>query len=284
MTITTFDNQVFCRSKVFVWALVLLETLVDIPFILTSVFVQNEREPMNVFFSSVIVIIALFIAVSGWTMLYNLAQEHFMLFSYRVNLSIPVGIFCSSTTLFRSVILLMRIWTGECTDAHRWFETLLCNPYESSHLPPFDSVMLLAVTPILMTSIFSDGNFRSCVGSWVITMITFALTWYMLNNMHFANTFCIYTVFSVLIIGQNYCRTMTTQEENKKLTKTIEENILLLEETRATDMRHMIANVAHDLKTVSHLFTMIVLNHILFYHFISHYRLLCLVSILSQKN
>jgi hypothetical protein len=241
------------RSQAFVSVIVLIETLFHIPLILISIFIQAEQELIRILFSSTITAIAVVVAVSGWMTVYSLAHDYTTFLWHKVSQSHVIGAFCAAVTLLHSVMLLKRIWIGECPKMHTSsLAALQCNPYASSDLPPIDSVVLLMTTPFLLASIVEKGNLvNRVVISWVITMITLALSWYMLNSVHFASTFFIYATASILIIGRNYCRTMKMQAENQNLTNIIEENKLLLEETKATEMRHMIANVAHDLKTVS---------------------------------
>jgi signal transduction histidine kinase len=61
----------------------------------------------------------------------------------------------------------------------------------------------------------------------------------------------IYAILGGMLLYENQRQNLQLFVLAEKLTHSLEENERLADETHATELRHMIANVAHDLKTVS---------------------------------
>lgn len=61
----------------------------------------------------------------------------------------------------------------------------------------------------------------------------------------------VYIPFSLLFLTENYRQEVSSTKLVEQMKQLLAENERLAEESRATELRHMIGNVAHDLKTVS---------------------------------
>ena len=88
---------------------------------------------------------------------------------------------------------------------------------------------------------------------WLMTVASYLVASYIING-----TVCkilpfvfLYALTSYAIMIDAYKQYLLFFLISRKLRTTLETNIRLADQNKAAEMRHMIANVAHDLKTVS---------------------------------
>lgn len=91
---------------------------------------------------------------------------------------------------------------------------------------------------------------------WLMTVASYLVASYIING-----TVCkilpfvfLYALTSYAIMIDAYKQYLLFFLISRKLRTTLETNIRLADQNKAAEMRHMIANVAHDLKTVSFYF------------------------------
>lgn len=87
--------------------------------------------------------------------------------------------------------------------------------------------------------------------SWLVSLGSIMAAGFLLNIRQTTPFLCLYFAYSIIILYDNQRQNVSLFFVAEKLKFTLDENNRLADETHASELRHMIANVAHDLKTVS---------------------------------
>lgn len=196
---------------------------------------------------------------SGWTLFsvlyckYPSSPVLDLLRKYQLTLQ---TIFQLSFTLVFAIDHIARSFAPECNEGFSVAFTIqFCNPYHSVHGFPLSTTIVLMLLPFLCVTILQEMRPWLVFITWVIVIFAMSFTAVNFQSGQTGSFVFNYALFSALILGdnlrQNYEKFLTT----RKLAVAIDENELMASEERATEMRHMIANVAHDLKTVRLVFS-----------------------------
>lgn len=148
--------------------------------------------------------------------------------------------------------LVFRVMNGECEDNEdsSWnFWT--CNPHSSTRGLPIDSVVLTIIVPRLLSLVMREVNGKIQGFCWLSASTSLFFCGSYVGARHSFLFFVIYCLGLVLILYDSSCHKLTLFYHYDNLRKTLAENERKADEIHATEMRHMIGNVAHDLKTVS---------------------------------
>jgi signal transduction histidine kinase len=155
-------------------------------------------------------------------------------------------------TILCALFLCARTIAGECdADSYSTFwDPRFCNPYASVGSMPINAAIVLMIIPILSATVLQETRFYVIASCWLIVMASLLFCcFYLHSHLPLSHT-VLYLVWSPLVIfeimRQSFEKFLTT----KKLEDAISEIHRMAEAERANEMRHMIANVAHDLKTV----------------------------------
>lgn len=95
-----------------------------------------------------------------------------------------------------------------------------------------------------------DTRYEAVLLSWTITTISIALTMIKLPWNAVVASLMLSTVGTFIIFLESHRHNLAMYLLARQFEDTLLENERLAEETHAQELRHMIANVAHDLKTV----------------------------------
>jgi hypothetical protein len=165
---------------------------------------------------------------------------------YIKNVHMIVFFILNFLTCFR---LISRVVNGQC-EKLSLRDSWNCNPLASNSFLPPETLLITCFLPIMYSLIGKGANFEFSLVLWVMTMAS------MLFSMIFAEAngvilfAIIYSVVSLLSIvelkRQHYVLFLT----NQKLQDILAEREKAADEANATEMRHLIGNLAHDLKTV----------------------------------
>lgn len=158
--------------------------------------------------------------------------------------------FASQITIMISVGLINfgRVWKGQCDDtkfATRWF----CNPSDISNEIPFDSMLLLMIMPVSF-SVIIRCSVQLAFLSWLIAVIFIVLCIGWAGATNSISSLVVYMPISLLVILDIQRQTVAYYLDAQQLKFLLSENERLADESYANELRHMIGNVAHDLKTV----------------------------------
>jgi hypothetical protein len=196
---------------------------------------------------------------------------------------LPFGV-----TLFFGVLLNIRVLGGQCSSAD-YFHVILCNPFQDMGGLPYDTIALLMMLPVCFHIILRDSKIVTFFLTYLVSFSSIISASRLLRSNKLVVFVIIYFLLSTLILYEMQRQNLALFLMAQKLTHSLEENERLADETHATELRHMIGNVAHDLKTVSILyFTFSLLNCFMFnYYFwlpIYFFQFVKAFDIFSERN
>ena len=154
---------------------------------------------------------------------------------------------------FFGLQLIFRVLAGQCDHGIFWDE-LMCNPHQNTSGLPEETLTQLFLLPIVFHVILRDTRVVSYMISWAISVGSLICVQVLLATKILLITIILYVVFSAIILYDNQRQNLALFFLGEKLKHSLAENERLADETHASELRHMIANVAHDLKTVSMMF------------------------------
>jgi len=163
----------------------------------------------------------------------------------KVNASIQ-NFWLNQMCLRTGITLCLSVWVGDCTNDHNHY---FCNSLQSVHGLPNNIGMQLFLFPIVMPLMFSCIQIDAIISAWMIALCSFIISCSILGwTQELVSLTILSAITSLLVIVE----LERQQLKLFKTTSTLEENQRQAKEAHATEMRYMISNVAHDLKTVSH--------------------------------
>ncbi len=170
------------------------------------------------------------------------------------------AIYYLSTVSMRALDLIQRTVAGQCA-TDDILPSFSCNITANTGSFPLESFTLLVVIPILFICVARESRIGLNFVAWCITTAPIYYSCVVLKSSRSSVILFYYLVSGLLIILDSYKQCLLFYLLSRQLKKMIESNQRLALQNKATEMRHLIANVAHDLKTVSDL--------LLFYLFFS---------------
>ena len=153
----------------------------------------------------------------------------------------------SSLTL--GLFLLARILNGRCQSLdqlHMWS----CNSEYDSHALPQEIVLCLMFLPVMLSTTFKAVRTQFIFLSWLICIFFIALAIIIGDAYQSLPALIIYTPLSATVLYEIHRQNVVQFLVLKKQKMLLEANKRLSEEAQ-NELRFMIANMAHDLKTVS---------------------------------
>jgi hypothetical protein len=164
-----------------------------------------------------------------------------------------IGRFCESAHImgssFTSIFFLFgRLYNGECSSLDQVY-SWSCNSGLASRTLPIESVVILLIQPLSYSIAFKSLRFEYVMATWVIIICALFGAIGMVEAYQTLPALIIYIPLSGIVLLENHRQDLILYLVVQSQRKLLAENKQMSEE-RTTEMRHMIANVAHDLKTV----------------------------------
>jgi hypothetical protein len=134
--------------------------------------------------------------------------------------------------------------TGKCNT----FPSIVQTDCPNENIPTTIAAFLM-ISPIFISAIYSS-KFGLTLVIWITSIISMSITVIVGGFVNSIFVVVVYSFASFLIltkIRRNYLSNFYKSEQFKDL---LAENERLADESFANELRHMIGNVAHDLKTV----------------------------------
>ena len=158
-----------------------------------------------------------------------------------------------ASTMARGLRLIIRVEGGSCDQHHHDLSAIemYCNPNSTSHSLPPDTAFLLMIAPVLFVTVMRETSFEALICSWSLSVIFLGIATAMLGHIGCLTYTIPMTVTSLLIIVDTLKHNINIFFMNRKLQELVVENEQLSKEEHKNEIRNLIANVAHDLKTVS---------------------------------
>ena len=126
-----------------------------------------------------------------------------------------------------------------------------CSNEESVGSHMIGNGLAMIMIPVLFFSNFSELNIVMIWCCLFKIIVLYFIMCGIVNSFYTAPLVILWAISSGYVLVDIQVRNVMIFLTNRKLREILVENERLAEEMRANEMRHMIANVAHDLKTVS---------------------------------
>jgi hypothetical protein len=153
-----------------------------------------------------------------------------------------------SSSAFFSVVLIRRTIAGVCDNHSGFVNDWNCNPFAGIPMFPLDTSLLLAFSPVILTVVMRERRLRLIRTTWTIAVVTFIGLAIRIRAFRVIPFLVVYVVISMMVIADSYHLQSTYIELVEKIEEKRNEEFIVPAREKA--LRNMIANVAHDLKTV----------------------------------
>ncbi len=256
------DFMSYSKSTRFLFVLNLIYTFLFIPPFLEA-FIRDEsaEEGSSLSFSIPEGFLLVCIIVLGWLLLLLIVYEKKMqnqrlcVYFYKRYKSICDGIQAALYLLllgFHGSLLIFRTAIGPCKSKFREnISSWRCNPNAEGGALPLDSVIMVMFIPIIFTCVLRETRIILTIVGWALAVMSLIISAVVLGSMKPTLSITFYVMTSVVIMFDSFKQYLLLFLLSRKLKGTLEMNEKLADQNKANEMRNMIANVAHDLKTVS---------------------------------
>jgi hypothetical protein len=249
-TYRSFHGKEFPLEALF-FVMIILSTYA----VLTSLALTYDSDKKSTVFMKGSLLGGILITIVGWVFVFfkywtknvKMAAPKFV----EVNANRLQNVFMVTTALFLGMRLYAKVLYGEC-GRNGASEELYCNSNASTHGLPEDSFIAALMFPITYSTLLRDTDVSAMVASWLIT-VAFMLISILKSLESRAPSMAVgfYILVSSITLYSNQKQNIRSFVVQQQLTAVIKQNEEMAEELRANELRHMVGNVAHDLKTVS---------------------------------
>lgn len=150
------------------------------------------------------------------------------------------------------IVKFIIITSYHCHDsAGNVLENFNCNIQRQLRGIPMEEGFLMTLIPLLYVTIVRGANFEYSILLWTMTLVCFVVVMIYYKLFNSALLIIYYCVGSLIVIVEARKMNYFLFFSHQKLDEILIERQKAADEANAMEMRHMIANVAHDLKTVS---------------------------------
>ncbi len=256
------EFMTFSKSPIFIGVLNVLQTLFIFLPVLTFQIKNNYSSRITSILVVIEIIVGISAALSGWLLyfcitensyLQNIGKLWFQLntrsdwkhLTGRIQLITYVCV-----VLRHGIALIRRTLTGTCVNPSLLY-SWTCNPQSSSHIFPLDSACISMLIPIFFCVVYREARIEVNIAAWLTVLFCLTTSCIILNSLQPVVMLLVYVALSIVIMIDAFQQYLLFFWLGRQLKKSLEANQKLAEQNKASDMRNIIANVAHDLKTVS---------------------------------
>lgn len=243
-----FQNSISVKLNSAAWAI----TIISVVQTVYAYFSYRSNLAGNIYFYLLFLMLAT--STSGLLAMHYCRQaSRDKLYKGRVSVKTLENIFLIGLSLHATLRMLTRVWIGKC-QTENIFEVFGCNPNYDSGSIPTEALYSVALLPLLASMLLRSISWSVVLISWAICFLgSFValglngkLTLIMMWIFFFTYALC-----SLLVLIEIRLQSITIFMMNSKLFYALKENERMQEAIRKDELRCMIANVAHDLKTVT---------------------------------
>lgn len=146
--------------------------------------------------------------------------------------------------------MLFRISSGACS-SYGFEDIWWCNPNYHSNSLPTEAFVVAILLPIIYGVTLRKTSVWVLLTSWTL-VICYLIAAIIISKAHSAAyVLVMYAPISAFLIYEHKKRFQEQHATNHRLRSLLEENEKMREENRESDLKFMVGNLAHDLKTVS---------------------------------
>ncbi len=152
-----------------------------------------------------------------------------------------------STCATIGMSMLARVLTGQCEGSHVWS----CNAEHQARALPQEHVLILMLCPLVFSVVFRAINWENVCLSWLI-VVGFCLLCILSSEAYQSLPLLgLYVVISAFVLYENQKQRLSEYFVSERLKVSVAEAELQAHSSHEQEMKRMMGNVAHDLKTVS---------------------------------
>ena len=167
-----------------------------------------------------------------------------------LTISILQNVFVVGMTFTLGFWLLFRLAEGQCASILS-IDNFTCNPFQDEFGLPIESVLGLMLVPLTFCVVLRGTSFRMQLVTWAVTIAFIISTAAFVNIQQNLPYIFFFGPTSFVVMCECERQNQAIFEITRKLSQLLEENERLTAEAHASELRLMVGNVAHDLKTVS---------------------------------
>jgi hypothetical protein len=140
-------------------------------------------------------------------------------------------------------------YNGHCPHKYEAYQSLSCN-YSSPHQMQEDFEIIACILPFCLTMIVRGARWGYVVLAYVISVFTMLFIMVYFDLTVSMGSFVLFNPLCVLVLYENQRQSLSLFLSAQNQENLLVEVERLAEETRASELRHLIGSVAQDLKTV----------------------------------
>jgi hypothetical protein len=189
---------------------------------------------------------------SSWGMLgvYLLKSHQRILSDGKIWFQFMQTVSLLSLTLLISLTLVFQTLSGACpADVHYPYD-FHCNPFHNIPLFPVDTATFSGLIPLIFIVIMKEKRIYLTMSMFTISFCAIVFCSVYLHALKVLMMIIPYTISTIIIGGDSFLLVRLVRKLMKKLNDSLEEKQRLLDKQKMAEMKDVIANVAHDLKTV----------------------------------
>jgi hypothetical protein len=173
--------------------------------------------------------------------------------TYRV-LQVLQTIMIISMTFYFGFLLIFRS-TAQTNHCYTPFGTgdWDCNPYLSVPIFPMDTAFILVLIPSCFAVIMKEKRRRLTMTAWSISVLSMVISAVATKSTNAISIVIIYFLLSGVVLTDSFRMHLKIAKLYESLRLSMEESQALLDQQKLNQMKDVIGNVSHDLKTVSFL-------------------------------
>lgn len=197
----------------------------------------------------------LLVNILGWFVYYDLLRQRkaktlkSVLEMLPTQKSLIKALYLFSLTAFTIIDFLGRIFIGQCYNSNRDLSRL-CDPNQRIGGLPGNALVFLIIASIVPASILRETRISLILLNWILAMVSYVTGTVYAESYTLLLGCLAYVLIGALVIFDTMHLNFEMFASIRELKSALEENERMAATDRATEMRHMIANIAHDLKTV----------------------------------
>ena len=258
----------FLKNKFYFLAVIVFFTFIVVPDAALSSFFRKHSEnifprPVITFF---LMCLAILTSVSCWGIVFIITvfpkrasivpsavqdTSHQSTKSYKALVACQSSMILSATLYF-AFLLIFRSGSknSRCYTAFA-IGDWNCNPYRDVPMFPMDTAFFLILMPSCFAIVMKEKRKKLTMVSWVISIIGMLASAIIIGSWSSLPIVIIYFFLSGVVLLDNFRLHSLISKLHDSLRKSMQETQALLDQQKLNQMKDVIGNVSHDLKTVS---------------------------------
>jgi hypothetical protein len=182
--------------------------------------------------------------------------KYFKLMSEKCEFKIKIlgyleNLYVITLTVSRILTIVTFILNGQCHHNQNNISDSAACSSGSAHQMPEGLMAILMVYPMLLSMIVKSVKSETVFFCWALTVASLSILFVMYDYHLSLSSFVALTLISFMKVWEFQRQKISMFFLSQELRGTQTENERLEKENRASELKHLIGNVAHDLKTVS---------------------------------